>query len=107
MRSITHFDASTFPTKIAGEVKDLHLENYVAQPDRFQHAGPNTRFAIAASVMAVRNSGLELDRIDRSRVGVYLGAGEGQADGERPHITGGCVPVGQDVSRVTHTPAIR
>ena len=79
---ITHFDASTFPTKIAAEVKNLRLETFVDHADTYRYAGRNSRLAIVASVMALRDSGVDWDRIDRTRTGVYLGAGEGQHDFE-------------------------
>ena len=79
---ITRFDAATLPTQIAGEVKNFALGDFVAAPDRFRHCGHNTRFALAAATMAVHHSGLDLDRVDPSRLGVYLGSGEGQQDFE-------------------------
>lgn len=75
---ITHFDASGFPTKFAAEVKNFQLGDYVPNPERFQYAGRNIRFAIGAGVQAVRDAGLEEGTFDPARFGVYLGAGEGQ-----------------------------
>jgi 3-oxoacyl-[acyl-carrier-protein] synthase II len=85
--TITHFDASTFPTKIAAEVKNLDLGKFVDRPERYEYAGQNSKLAVAAATLAVRDSGLELDRIDRTRFGVYLGAGEGQHDFENFMVT--------------------
>ena len=85
--TITNFDASTLPTKIAAEVKNLNLANFVEHPERFEFAGRNSRLAIAAAALAVKDSGLEPARIDRSRLGVYLGAGEGQHDFENFMMT--------------------
>jgi 3-oxoacyl-[acyl-carrier-protein] synthase II len=79
---ITRFPADTLPTQIAGEVKNFRLGDFVAAPESFQHCGHNTRYAIAAASMAVRHSGLDPERIDRTRLGVYLGSGEGQQDFE-------------------------
>ncbi|MEX0718963.1 MAG: beta-ketoacyl-ACP synthase II [Planctomycetaceae bacterium] len=77
---ITHFDASNFPTRFAAEVQDYDVGRYVDNPERFEHAGRNIRFAVGAATQAMRHSGL-LDReIDPARLGVYLGAGEGQQD---------------------------
>ena len=77
---ITHFDASSFPTKFAAEVKNFDLAEYVDDPGRFQYAGHNIRFAIGAARQAVEDAGLEEDQFDPAKFGVYLGAGEGQQD---------------------------
>jgi len=79
---ISLFDARTFPTRIAAEVKDFRLSEYRGDGDRWIEHSRNTNFALAAAQMAVDDSGIEAmgDRLDRSRYGVYLGAGEGQQD---------------------------
>ena len=78
---ITLFDASSFPTKIAAEVKDFDLGRYIDDADRWEEYCRNTKFAIAAASMAVGESGLLDDpRLDPTRFGVYLGSGEGQQD---------------------------
>ncbi|MBS0263819.1 MAG: beta-ketoacyl-ACP synthase II [Planctomycetes bacterium] len=77
---ITHFDASSFPTKIAAEVKNFQISDYVQDPGRFSAAGRNILFAIGAATEAVRTSGIQDARLDPARFGVYLGAGEGQQD---------------------------
>lgn len=77
---ITHFDASSFPTKIAAEVKNFNIANYVDDPLRYSACGLNILFAIGAATEAVRTSGIQDASVDPSRFGVYLGAGEGQQD---------------------------
>jgi 3-oxoacyl-[acyl-carrier-protein] synthase II len=78
---ITLFDATTFPTKIAAEVKDFRLADYIRDADRWEDHCRNTQFALAAARMAVDRSGLlDVRDLDRSRFGVYLGSGEGQQD---------------------------
>jgi len=78
---ISQFDARTFPTRFAAEVKNFNLGKYLKEAHRWDAAGPNTRFAIAAAKMALEDAGLLGDgRIDRTRFGVYLGAGEGKQD---------------------------
>ena len=78
--SITHFDASHFPTKFAAEVKGFDLANYVDDPKRFEFSGLNIRFAVGAAKQAMDDSGLLDGKLDPARFGVYLGAGEGQQD---------------------------
>src|SRR6516164_6994906 len=78
---IKHFDASTFPTKIAGELKDFELGAFVKDPSRWKHAGPNAHFAAAAAQQALHDANLLADAIiERTRFGVYLGSGEGIQD---------------------------
>ena len=73
---IEDFDASAFTTRIAGSVKDFVVEDFLSPKearkiDRFMHYG------IAASVMALRDSGLEITEENGHRVGVAMGAGIG------------------------------
>jgi 3-oxoacyl-[acyl-carrier-protein] synthase II len=78
---ISLFDASTFPTQIAAEVKAFDLARYIADAGRWAEHSRNTQFAIAAARQAIDDSGLEGDRrLDPTRFGIYLGAGEGQQD---------------------------
>ncbi|MFQ5461921.1 MAG: beta-ketoacyl-[acyl-carrier-protein] synthase family protein [Phycisphaerae bacterium] len=78
----TLFDAATFPTNFAAEVKEIDLAKFLGE-DAARHEGAsrNTRFALAACSMAFQNAGLSGNGIvDRTRVGVYLGGGEGPLD---------------------------
>jgi 3-oxoacyl-[acyl-carrier-protein] synthase II len=78
---ISLFDAATFPTKIAAEVKNFRLADYLETADDWEDYSRNTKFALAAARMAIDNSGLfDMPGLDRDRFGVYLGAGEGQQD---------------------------
>lgn len=89
---VTRFDASTFATSFAAEVRGFELEHFIDDPDRLRslrHAGINTRFALAAAAQAWAQSGLG-DRNGRNphpslrpeRVGLYFGSGEGVLDYE-------------------------
>jgi 3-oxoacyl-[acyl-carrier-protein] synthase II len=76
IRKITRFDASVFQTQIAGEVDGFNPEDYieikeVKKMDRFIH------FGVAASTMAMSDSGLKIDEQNAGRVGVFVGAGMG------------------------------
>jgi 3-oxoacyl-[acyl-carrier-protein] synthase II len=73
---VTQFDASTFPTRIAGEVKGFDPERFM---DR-KEARRNDRFiqfALAAGGMAMEDAGLDLDREDPERMGAIVGSGMG------------------------------
>ena len=82
---ITLFDASTFQTKIAAEVKDFDLARYLPEAaPRWAEHSRNSRMALAAAKMAMDDSGLaDFTKLDRGRFGVYLGSGEGQQDFHR------------------------
>jgi 3-oxoacyl-[acyl-carrier-protein] synthase II len=75
----TIFDASNFPTKISAEVRDWDVSDIGEDPAQWQHRGRHTRFAVGASTKAVQASGI-LGKVDPTRLGVYLGSGEGQQD---------------------------
>ncbi|WP_379138403.1 beta-ketoacyl-ACP synthase II [Paenibacillus sp. sgz500958] len=73
---ITSFDTTLFKTKIAGSVQDFDPEGRFGRKearrmDRF------SQFALAAAEDAWKDSGLILDKIDRERLGVYVGSGVG------------------------------
>ena len=83
MAPITRFDARTFPTTFAAEVRGYDVAKYVKDPAVHRTAGLNSRFALGAASQAWRQAGL--DRAaprDPRRVGLYLGAGEGVLDTE-------------------------
>lgn len=78
----TRFNAETFPTQFSAEVKGLDLGRFLREPGRFDKCGLNTRFALAAAKQALEDANL-LDShaaSDRTRLGVYLGSGEGSED---------------------------
>jgi 3-oxoacyl-[acyl-carrier-protein] synthase II len=73
---ITHFDASTFPTRIAGEVRDFDPATVVAPKD-VKKMDPFIHYGIAASVQALGDAGLHPHEHDEERIGVAVGAGIG------------------------------
>lgn len=77
---ISHFDAANFPTQFAAEVKNFNLADYYDTPERFEYAGRNIRFAVGAALQAMNDAGVIDESLDPARLGVYLGAGEGQQD---------------------------
>ncbi len=80
---IERFDASTFPTTFAGQVRGYDFGSFVQDRSLHEHARLNTQFALGAAAQAWDQSGLGgCEVLDRNRVGVYLGAGEGPPDFE-------------------------
>ena len=80
---IDRFDARTFPTTFAGQVRNYDLATFVEDSRRHAGAGLNTAFALGAARQAWRQAGLEgHGALDPRRVGIYLGAGEGVLDFE-------------------------
>jgi 3-oxoacyl-[acyl-carrier-protein] synthase II len=79
----TLFDASSFPTKIAAEVRDWDVSDVGEDPKHWKYQGRHTLFAVGAAKKAFRDAGLEQTEIDPIRFGVYLGSGEGQQDFDR------------------------
>jgi len=73
---ITRFDATGFDTQIAGEVKDFHPEDFLPKKEA-KRIQLFIAYAVAASRMALENSGLIIDSANQSRVGVLTGCGLG------------------------------
>ncbi len=73
---LTLFDASAFPVKIAGEVKDFSFDAADFFSDFHLFEGRSTRFCLEASRMAIEDSGIDLNREDINRIGISLGGDE-------------------------------
>ncbi len=78
--NVTIFDASTFPTRIASEVRNWSVSSIGQDPAKWAHRSRHTCFAVGAAYQAVRSSGISDARLDPVRFGVYLGSGEGTQD---------------------------
>ena len=70
------FDAATFPTQIAGTVMDFDVDQYLAKKDQRKN-DPFIHYGIAASVDAIKHSGLEITEENGDRIGVAMGSGIG------------------------------
>lgn len=73
---ITRFDASDFETKIAGEVRGFHPEDFLPKKEA-KRTQTFIAYAIATSRMAIEDSGLVIDSTNENRVGVLTGCGLG------------------------------
>ncbi|GFP75812.1 beta-ketoacyl-ACP synthase II [Clostridium fungisolvens] len=73
---IERVDVSEMPTKVGAEIKDFDPNNFmdrkeVKRTDRF------SQFALAATKMAIEDSKIDLDKIEKERMGVIIGTGIG------------------------------
>ena len=73
---ITKFDSTGYPTRIAGEVRGFDPLKFVDKKDA-RRLDPFVQYAVASSVMAVEDSGLDLSKVDGTRFGVLVGSGIG------------------------------
>ncbi|KAB2337207.1 beta-ketoacyl-ACP synthase II [Cytobacillus depressus] len=73
---LTRVNADEYPVKVAAEVKEFNVESFMEKKDarkmdRFTH------YAVAASLMAVKDSNLTINEENAHRVGVWIGSGIG------------------------------
>ncbi|MBI5169386.1 MAG: beta-ketoacyl-ACP synthase II [Candidatus Eisenbacteria bacterium] len=73
---ITRFDTTAYETKFACEVKDFSFEGIIDRKDA-RRMDRFVQYAVVASHEAVRNAGLDPERLDCNRVGVIIGSGIG------------------------------
>ena len=74
---ITRFDASEYTARIAGEVKDFNVSDYSIDRKEARHMDPSTQYAVAATKLALDDSGMDLEKEDRDRIGTIIGTGIG------------------------------
>ncbi len=77
---ISIFDASEYPTKIAAEVRGWDVSQCGQDVDVWEKRGRHAKFAAGAAQQAISDSGILDHVLDRSRIGIYFGAGEGNQD---------------------------
>jgi len=73
---VTLFDTAEYPTKIAGEVKDLDFAQYV-EAKEVKRNDRAILLGLVAAHMAITDSGLDLAKEDLDRIGVIVGSGVG------------------------------
>ncbi len=73
---ITYFDTSLFKTKFACEVKDLNINDYIDRKEA-RKLDRYAQLAIISAIQGVKDSAMDLETIDKNRVGVIYGVGIG------------------------------
>src|SRR2546428_5310090 len=73
---ITKFDATDYPTRIAGEVRGFDPLTFVDKKEA-RRLDPYLQYAIAGAVMAVEDASLDVSKVDATRFGVLVGSGIG------------------------------
>lgn len=74
--TITRFDPEKFKTKFACEVKNFDPKDHIDRKEA-RKMDPGTQFAMVASEEAISDSGLDLEEVNKERVGVIWGSGIG------------------------------
>lgn len=74
---VTHFDASAFTTRIAGEIRDFDPTAFGIPPKDAKKMEPFIHYGLAASFMAMDDAGLEVTEANAERIGAILGSGIG------------------------------
>ena len=75
-RLIDDFDTSSFPTRIAGLVKDFDVDSYISKKDQRKN-DPFIHYGVAATMDAIKDAGLEINEDNGHEIGVAMGAGIG------------------------------
>ncbi len=73
---ITHFNAEKFKTQFACEVKNFDVNQYVDRKEA-RKMDPYCQYGLAAAQMAVEDSGMDMESVDKNRIGVIMGVGIG------------------------------
>jgi len=74
--TITRFDASSFSTRFAGEVKGFQVDDYIPGKEA-RHMDTFIHYGMAAGIQAMQDSGLEVSEANADRIGVIVGSGIG------------------------------
>ncbi|MCD8289726.1 MAG: beta-ketoacyl-ACP synthase II [Prevotella sp.] len=73
---ITHFDASQFKTQIACELKNFNVYDFIEKKDA-RKIDNYAQYALIVADQAMKDSGINLETVDRNRIGVVFGVGIG------------------------------
>jgi 3-oxoacyl-[acyl-carrier-protein] synthase II len=79
IRRITHFDASSYPCQVAGEVDQFHPYNFMSSKNA-KRATRYAQFALVAAISAVEDSGLSTKELETRNVGIFIANSIGGVD---------------------------
>ncbi len=83
---IKRFDASRFKTQFACEVKNFDASNYIDRKEVRKH-DPYAHYALVSSDHALTDSGLDLEKVNKERVGVIWASGIGGLETFETEVT--------------------
>ena len=76
IRAMSHFDCSKFTSRIAGELVDFNVDDFISKKEQ-RRMDPFCHYGIAAAKLAVKDSGFDFSTTNNDRVGVMVGTGVG------------------------------
>src|ERR1700722_18688810 len=74
---ISSFDTTDFDCKIAAEIKDFVPGAAFPSPKELKRTDRFSQFGVTAGYQALLDSGMELDKVNRDEIGVFIGSGIG------------------------------
>ncbi|MDW4526181.1 beta-ketoacyl-ACP synthase II [Rossellomorea marisflavi] len=74
---LTRLNADEYPAKVAAELKDFNIEDFGIEKKEARKMDRFTHYAIAASLIAVKDANLEITEENANRVGTWIGSGIG------------------------------
>ena len=78
--TITNFDASTFPVRFSGSIKNFELDSYIPKKEQ-KKMSAFIHYGMAAGIQAVEDAGIDVNDINPHRVGAAIGSGIGGISG--------------------------
>jgi 3-oxoacyl-[acyl-carrier-protein] synthase II len=105
IRSITSFDVSALPTRIGGEIPEFEAKQYIDKKERksLKVMSRSIQLAVAGAKLAMDDSGVDKDKLDKTRFGVEFGAGLIASElgelGPAAHVSSNCQPGTVDLEK--------
>ncbi len=76
IKELTRLNPDDYPAKVVGEIRDFDPEQYMEKKDA-RKMDRFTQYAVASSLMAVKDARLDINEENAHRVGVWIGSGIG------------------------------